>query len=103
MLFITYWELNPQMDPSALADAAQIILNKKLYPTEGVTQHTWLISADGYWGITVSEAETVEQLAKDVAVWKVAHPGLFTAFKSSPAMEPGKMIPLIMKIKKQLE
>ncbi len=103
MLFITYWELNPQMDPSALANAAQMILNKKLYPTEGVTQHTWLISTDGFWGINVAEAETEEQLAKDVGVWKIAYPGLFKTMKSSPAMEATKMIPLILKLKKQLE
>ena len=36
MLFISYWELNPDFDPSEMAEIAQMLMSKKLYPPEGV-------------------------------------------------------------------
>jgi len=102
MLFITYWELNENFDPSELADLAQKVLSKGLYPTEGVNQIGWYVSTGDYWGITITEADTEEQLVKDTNVWRLAKPGLFKCIKSSPAMETAKAIPILMKLKAQL-
>lgn len=103
MIFMTYWELDPSFDPSELADVAQKILNKKLYPTEGVKQLAWYISTTDYWGISIDEAQTEEQLIKDISVWRIAKPGLFKKTKITPAAEITKVIPIMMKLKKQLE
>jgi hypothetical protein len=103
VLFITYWELNEDFDPSGLADIAQTLISKKLYPTEGIKQLGWYVSTGDYWGITISEADTEEQLVKDTNVWRMTKPGLFKFIKSSPAMEIAKTIPILMKLKKQLE
>ena len=103
MIFMTYWELNPSFDPSDLADVAQKILSKRLYPTEGVKQIAWYISTSDLWGISIDEAQTEEQLVKDMSIWRIAKPGLFKKTKISPAMETAKVIPIVMKLKKQLE
>jgi len=103
MLFITYWELNPDFDPSELAELAQIVMSKKLYPVEGVKQIGFYISSGDYWGITIEEAENEEQMAKGSNIWRLAKPGYIKYIKTTPAMDVTKMIPLVMKLKKQLE
>jgi len=103
MLFITYWELNQDFDPADLAEITQLILSKKLYPTEGVKQLGWYVSTGDYWGITIAEADTEEQLVKDMSVWRMAKPGLFKTTKTSPAMEIAQVLPILMKLKKQFE
>ena len=103
MLFITYWELNPDFDPSELADIAQMILNKKLYPVEGTKMLGWYMSTGDYWGITISEADNEEQLARGSQMWRIAKPGVFKLIKTSPAIETAKAIPIAMKLKKDLK
>jgi len=103
MLFINYWELNPDFDPSELAEIAQKLMSKKLYPVEGVKQIGFYISTSDYWGISIEEAENEEQLAKNSNIWRLAKPGYIKVMKTAPAMEVTKIIPLLMKLKKQLE
>ena len=62
MIFITYWELNPDFDPSDLAGVAQTLISKKIWPVEGTKEIAWYVSVSDYWGITILEAETEEQL-----------------------------------------
>ncbi|MFW9823125.1 MAG: DUF3303 domain-containing protein [Candidatus Thorarchaeota archaeon] len=103
MLFITYWELNPDFDPSELAEIAQKLISKKLFPAEGINQIGFYISTSDFWGVTIAEAESEEQLAKDSNMWRLAKPGYIKVMKTAPAMDATKMIPLIMQMKKQLE
>jgi len=103
MLFISYWELNPDFDPSELAEIAQKIMSKKLYPVNGVKQIGWYVSTNDYWGISIDEAESEEQLTKGAQVWRIAKPGFIKFMRTSPAMETAKMLPLLIKLKKQLE
>ncbi len=103
MLFITYWELNPEFDPSELAEIAQRLMSKKLYPVEGVNQIGFYVSTSDMWGITIEEADNEEQLAKGSMMWRLAKPGYITVMKTTPAMEAIKIIPLMMKLKKEIE
>lgn len=103
MLFITYWELNQDFDPSELAEIAQKLMSKKLYPVEGVKQIGFYISTSDYWGITIEEADNEEQMAKGSNMWRLAKPGYIKVMKTTPAMDATKMIPLVIKLKKQLE
>jgi len=103
MLFLAYWELNPDFDPSELAEIGQMILSKKLFPVEGTKLLTWMMSVTDYWGISITEAENEEQMVKATQVWRIAKPGLFKVIKTTPAMDTVKIIPLVMKLKKQLE
>lgn len=103
MLFMTYWELNEDFDPSELADMAQKILSKKLYPVEGTKEIAWYISASDYWGVTITEAENDEQLVKMANMWRIAKPGIFKVMKTTPAMEVAKTLPITMKLAKQIK
>ena len=103
MLFISYWELNPDFDPSELAEIAQNLMSKKLYPVEGVKQLAFYISTSDFWGISVEEAESEEQMVKGSNIWRLAKPGYIKLMKTTPAMEVIQMVPLLMKLKKQLD
>ena len=103
MLFITYWELNPDFDPSEMAEIATTLLKKKLYPVPGVKQIGWYVSTSDMWGITIEEAENEEQMAKGSMMWRLAKPGYLRVMKTTPAMEAVKIIPLVMKLKKEIE
>ena len=103
MLFISYWELNPDFDPSELAEIAQKLMSKKLYPVEGTKQLGFYISTSDFWGISIDEAENEEQLAKGSNIWRLAKPGYIKFMKTSPGMDVIKMVPLLMKLKKQLD
>ena len=103
VLFISYWELNPDFDPSELAEIAQKLISKKLFPAEGVKQIGFYMSTSDMWGITIEEAENEEQMARGSMIWRLAKPGYIKLMKTTAAMDATKMIPLIMKMKKQLE
>jgi hypothetical protein len=103
MLFISYWELNPDFDPSEMAEIAQKLVSKQLYPAEGVKSIGWYVSTSDYWGISIDEAESEEQLAINSQMWRIAKPGFIKFMRTSPAMEAIKILPILMKLKKQLE
>ncbi|MFX1381674.1 MAG: DUF3303 domain-containing protein [Promethearchaeota archaeon] len=103
MLFISYWELNPDFDPTELADMAQTILNKKLWPVEGTKEIGWYISTGDLWGINILEAENEEQMTRTANMWRIAKPGVFKLIKTTPAMELVKMLPVIMKLAKKIK
>jgi len=103
MMFITYWEINPDFDPAELAEIAQELIRTKMYPAEGVTSHAFYISASDHWGIGIDEADSAEALARNVNMWRISKPGFIKSMKSTPAMEVIKMLPILMKLKKQIK
>ena len=103
MIFISYWELNPDFDPSELAGVAQTLISKKLWPVEGMKEIAWYISTSDYWGITIVEAETEEQMVEMTGMWRIAKPGIFKFIKTTPAMEIVKMVPTLMKLAKKIK
>ncbi len=103
MMFISYWELNPDFDPADLAEIAQELISKKVYPAEGVKEIAFYISTSDYWGISIDEADSEEALAKNTNMWRIAKPGFMKLVKTTPAMEVVKMLPLVVKLKKQIK
>ncbi len=102
MRFITYFELNPDFDPSELASVGMELMEKKLYPAKGVETLSWYIST-GYWGIAVSEADSVEALMNNVNAWRIAKPGIFRIFKVAPAMEARELIPKVVNLARKVK
>jgi len=99
MLFVTYWELNENINPKDVAELGAELTEKKLYPIKGVKQLGWYITGSvPYWGITIEEAATVEQVMKGILVWTNAKPGLFKVLKTSPAMTSEDAIRLVMEM-----
>lgn len=103
MIFISYFELNPDFDPSELAEVGQKILSKKLYPVEGTKQIAWYMSTSDYWGISISEADNEEQMVRSTQMWRIAKPGIFKTIKTTPAMETVKLISIALKLAKELK
>ena len=103
MIFITYWEINPDFDPAELAEIAQELMRKKVYPAEGIKELAFYISTSDYWGIGIDEADSEEALAKNVNMWRIAKPGFIKFIKSTPAMEVVKLLPVLVKLKKQIK
>jgi hypothetical protein len=103
MIFISYWELNPDFDPSELAGVAQTLISKKLWPVEGMKEIAWYVSTSDFWGITIVEAESEEQMVEMAAMWRIAKPGIFKLIKNTPAMEIVKIVPVLMKLAKKIK
>lgn len=103
MMFITYWEINPDFDPAELAEIAQGLISKKIYPAEGITSHAFYISVSDYWGIGIDEADSEEALTKNTNMWRIAKPGFIKSMKSTPAMEVVKILPILVKLRKQIK
>ncbi len=103
MLFISYWELNPDFDPSELAEITQMLMSKKLYPAEGVNDIAFHVSTSDYWGISISESDSEEAMARSTNMWRIAKPGYIKLVKTTPAMEVAKALPVIMKLKKDIK
>jgi hypothetical protein len=103
MIFITYWEINPDFDPAELAEIAQELMSKKVYPAEGIKELAFYISTSDFWGIGIDEAESEEALARNVNMWRIAKPGFIKFIKSTPAMEVVKLLPVLVKLKKQIK
>ncbi len=102
MLFITYWELNPDFDPSELADLAKTFLTKKLFPAEGVEVIGWYVTPE-YWGISITKADSEEAVMREATGWRIAKPGIFTKFNIAPAMEVAQVLPVITKLAKTVK
>ena len=103
MIFITYWEINPDFDPAELATIAQELMTKKVYPAEGIKELAFYISTSDYWGIGIDEADSEEALARNVNMWRISKPGFIKFIKSTPAMEVVKILPVLVKLKKQIK
>jgi len=100
--FITYFELNPNFDPSELASLGMELIEKKLYPAKGIETLSWYISTD-YWGISVSEADSVEALMNNVNAWRITKPGIFKSYKIAPAMETRELIPKVVNLGRKIK
>ena len=100
--FIAYFELNPDFDPSDLAELGLDLLKKKIYPAEGVETIAWYLSP-GLWGTAISKAESVEALMNNVNAWRIAKPGIFKSYKIEPAMETRELIPVVVKLAKKVK
>jgi hypothetical protein len=103
VLFITYFELNPDLDPSEIAEITQKLISKGVYPPKGTKILSWYVSTGDYWGIMVSENESAEAAAIGTNAFRVVKPGIFKCVKSTLAMKAEDLIPVAMKIGKQIK
>lgn len=95
MLFVAYWELNPDLDPKKIAEVAAKYLQEGKFPVPGVKTVGWYLTAE-LWGVTVFEVESAETIFKDQILWRKGIPGIFKVFKVSPAMPTENIIPLVL-------
>jgi len=100
MLFLSYWELNENFTPKDIVKLATELMEKKLWPVEGVKTLGWYTTAGDVptWGVTIYEAENTDQVLKGVAVWTNAKPGIFNTVRVSPAMTTEDAIRVVMEM-----
>ena len=103
MLFIQYWELNPDFDPTELAEVTQTLIKKKLTPGEGEKTLKVYFSTSEYWGITITEADSEEVLLQSAQIWRIVKPGMFKVLKISPVVDLVKSIPFLVQLGKKLK
>ena len=95
--------MNPDLDPTAIAEIAQTLMSKKLYPVKGVNEIAFYVSTSDYWGISISEADSEETMTRSTNLWRIAKPGIIKFVKTTPAMEVAKILPVLMKLKKEVQ
>jgi len=85
--FITYWELNPDKDPKELAGLATKLSKEGKWPLPGIKVIAWYVSVNiPMWGVSVIEAESVEQVYRSLLTWIKEIPSFFKTYKVSPAL-----------------
>ena len=93
MQFLTYFELNENTSEADRLAGAGKIMEKGLFPPEGVNIISWMATPD-LWGVVILEADTVEQVVRAIGMWRAAVPGFFNSTKTAPAMAVQELIPL---------
>lgn len=84
MLFLMYWELNEGVSVADRLLAAEKLMTAKLFPPENIELVRFDITPDN-WGITLVNAESIEELSNLNNMWRIACPGIFKTTKLSPA------------------
>jgi hypothetical protein len=103
MKVITYYELNPDVDPSAIGTIAAKFLSKGMYPAKGVKTIAWYNTVADYWGVAIDEVENEEAYLNNVNQFRIALPGIFKVFKSSLVMDAKDVLPALAKLEKQVK
>ncbi|PKB71858.1 MAG: hypothetical protein BZY87_03220 [SAR202 cluster bacterium Io17-Chloro-G6] len=93
MQFMSYFELNENISEAERLAGVAKVMEKGLYPPEGVNVISWMSSPD-LWGVAIVEADTMEQVVSALAVWRAAVPGFFKLTKTSPAVSIQEIIPI---------
>ncbi len=101
-LYLWYWELNENMPTAERLKVAKELTSSGLFPPEGVNVLRFDITPE-YWGITIFEADNIEDVFKTINIWRAAKEGFFTTVKVSPAMPVKEVLPLNASILESLK
>jgi hypothetical protein len=97
LLFMAYWELNPDKDIKEVAKLAADLTRAGKFPIKGTKMIGWYNTPTiPSWGVTIWEADSEEAVFNGLLVWTKAMPGIFSCFKVSPALSAEKAIPLAL-------
>jgi hypothetical protein len=102
MLILSYFELNPELNPSEIAEIGASMFKKGLFPVEGQKILAWYVTS-AYWGIVLTEIASEEAAFRSTNAWRIAKPGVFTLWKSGIAMKSEEAIPLLVKLGEQFK
>ncbi len=81
--------------------AVNRLLNKNLFPPQGVKVQSWVGTPD-LWGILVFEADSAADAFKTVELWRASAPGFLKSIKTAPASPIQDIIPVAQEILKNL-
>jgi hypothetical protein len=94
---IAFWKLNPSISPDNLAKVAAKILEKGLYPPEGMEILGWYICPGGK-GVTIIESKALDAAAafKGWLVWVQEQTGFFESYEILPAVSAQEAIQMVL-------
>lgn len=84
MLFVTYWEIDPEKAPSEIVAAGRRLIESDAFPPGDVETVRWDATVDG-WGITIFEADAYEDVLRAHMAWQELSPGWFSELRTAPA------------------
>ena len=102
MLFLIYWEFNEQVTPVQHAEAMKKLTQAELFPPNNINIIRFDVTPAG-WGSSLQEAESVADIVKSLAAWRMACPGIFQEVKVSPAIPAEEALAEMEEIIKKLE
>ncbi len=84
---VTFWKLNPSVSAEDVAKTTMKLMEKKLYPPEGVKILGFYICPGGR-GVTIGESETASSEAafKNWLTWIQERRDLFECYEVMPAV-----------------
>ena len=68
-----------------------------MFPPQGLNVIRWDATPD-LWGTLLSEADSVEDVFRAIAMWRAAGPGFFKVTKTSPALPVQEIIHITTEI-----
>ena len=84
MLFVTYYELNNELETGQILEAGNKLLEAGMWPPEGMDIKRWDTTAEG-WGVTIAEADDYETIYRSIMMWDALVPGMFEEINVAPA------------------
>jgi len=97
-----YWELNEDVSVSDRLQAAEKLMKAELFPPENIEIIRFDITPDN-WGITLVNAESVDEISDLNNMWRIACPGIFKTTKLSPARSVQESIGTTTELLKRLQ
>lgn len=101
MLFLTYWELNEDMNITQRLQIAEKLQARKLFPPNGTEIVRWDITPDG-WGILLLDAPDPGAVAHALDIRRIAGTGFFKVTRTSPAIPVTDSIAVAAELIKKL-
>ena len=94
---ITFWKLNPNIGPENIAKVAAKIMEKGLFPPEGMEILGWYICPGGK-GVTITESKTIDPAVafKNWLVWVQEMTGFFESYEVLPAVSAQEAIQMVL-------
>ena len=95
---VTFWKINPKIRPADVAKVAAKIMEKGLYPPEGMEILAWYICPGGE-GVTITESETIDPAEefKNWMIW-VKDEEFFEYYRTYSAISAAEAIEMTRKM-----
>jgi len=101
MLFVVYYEFNPNLDPADMLTAYQKIQEAEVELEKWETKGWYITPED--WGVALVETDSVDDMLKNIYQWKLALPGFFTKYNVAPVAEVEQTVPILAKMMRKFK
>ncbi len=97
MLYITYWELNPDKDVRELTRVLAKLQQEGKWPLPGTEILAFYVTPSiPMWGITIGRSSNEEDFYRSLLMLLNEVPGYFKSYRVSPVQEARDMMKLAL-------